>query len=75
MLRGISAKHTLAAAERLTRYDRPALIAGATRDRLLRVRDAQRLAHTLPRAQLELIEDARTYVQIDQPAKLAELMA
>jgi len=30
--------------------------------------------HTLARARLELIEDARTYVQIDQPEKLAELL-
>ena len=74
VLRGISPKHTLAAAERLATYDRPTLIAWGTRDRLMRVRDAQRLADTLPRAQLELIDDARTYVQIDQPEKLAELL-
>ena len=67
VLRGISPKHTLAAAERLATYDRPALIAWGTRDHLLRVRDAQRLADTLPNARLELIENARTYVQIDQP--------
>ena len=74
VLRGISPKHTLAAAERLATYDRPTLIAWGTRDRLMRVRDAQRLAATLPNARLELIENARTYVQIDQPEKLAELL-
>lgn len=74
VLRGISSKHTLAAAKRLATYDRPALIVWGTRDHLFRVRDAQRLADTLPRAQLELIDDARTYVQIDQPEKLAELL-
>jgi pimeloyl-ACP methyl ester carboxylesterase len=74
VLRGISPKYTLAAAERLAAYDRPALIAWGTRDHLLRVRDAQRLADVLPNARLELIEDSRTYVQIDQPAKLAELI-
>ena len=74
VLGGISPKHTLAAAERLTTYDRPVLIAWGTRDRLLRVRDAQRLANTLPNARLELIENARTYVQIDQPDKLADLL-
>ena len=57
-----SAQRTLAAAE-ITSYDRPVLIAWGTRDRLLRVRDAQRLADTLPNARLELIENARTYVQ------------
>jgi pimeloyl-ACP methyl ester carboxylesterase len=74
VLRGISPEHTLAAAKRLATYDRPTLVAWGTRDRLFRVRDARRLADTLPNARLELIEDARTYVQIDQPAKLAELI-
>ncbi len=44
-----------------------ALIAWGTRDYFFPVRDAERLARTLPRARLELIHDARTYVQIDQP--------
>jgi pimeloyl-ACP methyl ester carboxylesterase len=74
VFRGISPKHTLAAAERLATYDRPTLIAWGTRDRLFRVRDAQRLANLLPNARLELIDDSRTYVQIDQPRRLAELM-
>ncbi len=74
VLRGISPKHTLAAAEQLTNYDRPALIAWGTRDRFFRVRDAQRLAGILPNARLELIDNARTYVQIDQPRQLAELI-
>jgi pimeloyl-ACP methyl ester carboxylesterase len=73
VLRGISPKHTLAAAKRLATHDRPTLIAWGTRDHLP-VRDAQRLADTLPNARLELIENARTYVQIDQPEKLAELL-
>ena len=74
VLRGISAKHTVAAAERLTTFDRPALIAWGTRDRFFPVRYAERLARTLPRARLELIDGARTYVQIDQPHRLAELI-
>jgi pimeloyl-ACP methyl ester carboxylesterase len=74
VLRGISAKHTLAAAERLAKFERPALIAWGTRDRFFPVRDAERLARTLPRARLELIDGARTYVQIDQPQRLADLL-
>jgi pimeloyl-ACP methyl ester carboxylesterase len=74
VFRAISPKHTLAAAELLATYDRPTLIAWGTRDRLFRVRDAQRLANLLPNARLELIDDSRTYVQIDQPRRLAELM-
>ncbi|MGB6205604.1 alpha/beta fold hydrolase [Mycobacterium sp.] len=74
VLQGISPKHTLAAAERLAAFDRPAMIAWGTRDRFFTVRDAERLARTLPHAQLELIDDARTYVQIDQPGRLAALI-
>jgi pimeloyl-ACP methyl ester carboxylesterase len=39
------------------------------------VSDARRLARTLPHARLETIDDARTYVQVDQPQRLAELIA
>lgn len=75
VLEGISPEHTLAAAQRLKTFDRPALIAWGTSDRFFPVSDAERLARTLPGARLELIDDARTYVQIDQPRRLAELIA
>ena len=75
VLAGISPRHTLAAAERLTAFDRPALIAWGTRDRFFPLSDAQRLARVLPHARLETVDDARTYVQVDQPQRLAELMA
>ena len=74
VLRGISAKHTLAAAERLRSFDRPTLIAWGTRDRFFPLRDAERLAEILPCSRLEKIEDARTYVQFDQPQRLADLL-
>jgi pimeloyl-ACP methyl ester carboxylesterase len=75
VLKGISPRHTLAAAERLMTFDHPALIAWGTRDRFFPLSDAQRLARTLPNARLETIDDARTYVQVDQPQRLAELIA
>lgn len=75
VLDAISPVHTLAAAEAMKRFDRPALIVWGTRDRFFPLSDAQRLAATLPHARLETIEDARTYVQIDQPQRLAELVA
>ena len=74
VLRGISAKHTLAAAERLRSFDRPTLIAWGTRDRFFPLRDAERLAEILPCSRLEKIENARTYVQFDQPRRLADLL-
>ena len=39
------------------------------------VEDAHRLAAALPNARLELIADARTFSMIDQPDRLAELIA
>jgi pimeloyl-ACP methyl ester carboxylesterase len=74
VLQGISAEHTLNAAERLRTFDRPALIAWGNRDRFFPLRDAERLAQTLPCARLETIENARTYVQLDQPQRLADLL-
>ena len=75
VLEGISPEHTLSAAERLTNFDRPSLIAWGTHDRFFPVSDARRLADTLPQARLETIDNARTYVQIDQPQRLAALIA
>nr|WP_281254407.1 alpha/beta hydrolase [Mycobacterium rhizamassiliense] len=75
VLQGISPEYTLAAAERLKTFDRPALIAWGTRDRFFPVGDAERLARALPRARLEMIDNARTFVQIDQPQRLADLIA
>ncbi|OBB96520.1 hypothetical protein A5782_04470 [Mycobacterium sp. 852002-40037_SCH5390672] len=74
VLEGISPKHTLSAAERLKTFERPALIAWGTRDRFFPLSDARRLAGTLPHARLETIDDARTYVQVDQPQRMAELI-
>lgn len=74
VLQGISSKHTLAAAERLRTFDRPALIVWGARDWGFPLADAERLAETLPSARLEIIENARTYVQFDQPQCLADLL-
>jgi pimeloyl-ACP methyl ester carboxylesterase len=74
LLRGISKRYTLDAAERLTRFDRPALIAWAPEDRFFKLRYGERLAATIPNARLERIEDARTFVSLDQPRRVAELI-
>jgi pimeloyl-ACP methyl ester carboxylesterase len=63
---------TLAAAERLTRFERPALIAWGADDRIFRFSYAERLAAVLPDARVVRIEDARAFVSLDQPARLAE---
>jgi pimeloyl-ACP methyl ester carboxylesterase len=66
---------TLKAAQRLPRFDKPALIAWSADDAFFPVEDGRRLAATLPNARFEVIEHARTFSMIDQPDRLAELIA
>jgi pimeloyl-ACP methyl ester carboxylesterase len=74
VLRGISKRYTLEAAEQLERFDRPALIAWASEDRFFKLRYAQRLAEAIPDSRLETVEDSYTFMPLDQPARLADLI-
>ena len=74
VVRGIDPADTVAAAERLRDFDRPALIAWGAEDRLFPFSDAERLAATLPNARLERIPNARAFVQFDAPERLAEMI-
>jgi pimeloyl-ACP methyl ester carboxylesterase len=74
VVRGIDPADTVAAAERLRDFDRPALIAWGAEDRLFPFSDAERLAATLPNARLERIPNARAFVQLDAPERLAEMI-
>jgi len=71
-LLGATPDDTLAAAERLTRFQRPALIAWGADDPFFKFEYGERLAKVLPDARLERIEDARAFVALDQPARLAQ---
>jgi len=71
---GISADHTLAAAEQLRSFDGTALIVWGTRDKFFPLADAERLRQLFSDARLETIEDARAFVQLDAPERLAELV-
>jgi pimeloyl-ACP methyl ester carboxylesterase len=75
VLRGISPEYTLTAAERLPEFGGPVLIAWGTRDPFFPFADAERLAALFADARLEQIEGARTFVQMDAPERLAELIA
>ena len=75
VLKGISKRYTIEAAERLTSFDRPALLAWAPEDRFFKFSYAERLADAIPDSRLERIEDSWTYVCEDQPQRLAELIA
>jgi pimeloyl-ACP methyl ester carboxylesterase len=72
-------RELVAAAGALERFDRPALVAWATEDKLMPREHGRRLADLLPQGRLAEIEDSYTLIPEDQPAVLAghlrELMA
>jgi pimeloyl-ACP methyl ester carboxylesterase len=74
VLRGISNRYTLEAAEKLKAFDRPALLAWAPEDRFFKLEYAQRLAEAIPNARLETVSDSYTFMPLDQPKRLAGLI-
>lgn len=74
VVKGLNTKYTHEAAAMLKRFDGPALIAWGAADRFFPRRLAEQLARDIPRAQLELIEGAQTFVPEDEPRALAELI-
>jgi pimeloyl-ACP methyl ester carboxylesterase len=74
-LRGISSRYTKDAATKLRSFDKPTLIVWGRDDRFFKPRYAERLAGEFPKARLEWLDNARAFVPIDQPQRLAELIA
>ncbi len=74
-LKGWNSKDLADVATRLGKFDRPVLIAWAPEDRFFKVALGERLATTFPNARLVRIPDARTFVALDQPERLAEEIA
>ena len=60
------------AAHELESFPSPALFAWAPEDRLFRIENAERLAPAMPDARIVRIPDAKTFVSIDQPERLAQ---
>jgi haloalkane dehalogenase len=56
----------------LRKFPRPVWIVFGTEDPYLNVHVARRFAELSPHPRLELIDGARHYVQVDEPAKVAE---
>jgi len=75
VLRGISSRQTIEAAELLRHFEHPTLLAWAPEDRFFKLRFAERLAADIPNARLVEVEDSFTFVPEDQPERLAELIA
>ena len=75
VIKGMDARYTNEAADRLAEFDKPAMIAWSREDRLFKPAHAQQLAQDLPNARLEWIDHARTFSPEDEPGRLAELIA
>lgn len=69
---GSSPEQTREAARELERFAAPTLLAWAPEDRWFPIAHAERLAAAMPDARVVRIADARTFVSIDQPQRLAE---
>ncbi len=72
---GMNKRYTLEAAEKLRHSELPVLLAWAPEDRLFSLKSAQRLEREVPNAKLVELQDAKTFVPLDQPAQLADLIA
>ncbi len=66
---------TVRVAARLPRFAKPALVAWSADDVFFPREDGQRLGVALPNSRLEVVENARTFSMIDQPDRLAGLIA
>ncbi len=75
LLGAISKEYTLDAAARFGGFTKPVLLAWAPEDRFFTKAYAERLAAAFPDARVEWIEDSRTFVSLDQPQRLADLVA
>ena len=64
---------TIAAAPALKTFNRPALVVWTRNDFFFPLEDGERLARDLD-AKLEVLDDTRTFISLDQPARLAELI-
>lgn len=75
LIAGADKRQTIAAAEELRAFERPIRFAWAVEDRFFAVELAERLAAIVPDARIEKIADARTFVPLDQPERVAALIA
>jgi pimeloyl-ACP methyl ester carboxylesterase len=68
-------RYTIEAAEKLRSSELPVLLIWAPDDWLFPISNAERLASETPNARLVRVADAKTFVPIDQPQRVAEEIA
>lgn len=71
VLRGMSRRHTLAAAEQLRDFDRPTRLVWGDTGNVFPLRDGERLAQMIPHATLTVVPDSYAHVPIDAPHAVA----
>jgi pimeloyl-ACP methyl ester carboxylesterase len=74
LVRAISRRYTVEAAQRLPTFDKPALVVWSLDDRLFPLAHGHRLANLLPQGRLEVVEDSGAFIPEDQPERLATLI-
>ncbi|MBN9388598.1 MAG: alpha/beta hydrolase [Chloroflexi bacterium] len=74
VLRGISKRHTLAAAKEFGNFNKPVLVAWGKQDFLFPARYAKRLAAAFPQARVEFVDNSRAFVAEDQPEWLTDVI-
>ena len=72
---GMNKRYTLEAAEKLRGSDLPILLAWAPGDRFFPLKYAERLAAEAGNARIAQVPDSKTFVPLDQPERLADLIA
>jgi pimeloyl-ACP methyl ester carboxylesterase len=72
---GMNKRFTLDAAQKLRGSDLPILLTWAPGDRFFPISYAERLAAEVPNARVVQIPDAKTFVPLDQPQRLADEIA
>ena len=72
---GMNKRFTLEAAEKLSEADLPILLTWAPGDRFFPMKYAERLVNETPNARIVEIPDAKTFVPLDQPKRLADEIA
>jgi pimeloyl-ACP methyl ester carboxylesterase len=72
---GMNKRHTLAAAKKLQTSDIPLRLLWAPGDKFFPIKYAERLASEVPNSQIVQIENAKTFVPLDQPQRIADELA
>jgi len=74
-LRSIDSRQLFTAYETLRTFNKPVLLAWTPEDTHFPVTLAHRLREVMPHARLELIADAKVFVSLDQPERVAALIS